>query len=99
MFNQVTFIGLGLIGSSLARVIRAQGLAQKIVASSRSHSTLQTALDIGLIDEGFTDVAQAVKEADLIVLAGNAGIEKAAKEALHDQQNHSDEEGGDAYVE
>ena len=29
MFNQVTFIGLGLIGSSLARVIRAQGLAQK----------------------------------------------------------------------
>ncbi len=43
MFNQVTFIGLGLIGSSLARVIRAQGLAQKIVASSRSQNTLQTA--------------------------------------------------------
>ena len=69
MFNQVTFIGLGLIGSSLARVIRAQGLAQKIVASSRSQSTLQTALDINLIDEAFADVAQAVKEADLIVLA------------------------------
>jgi prephenate dehydrogenase len=30
MFNQVTFIGLGLIGSSLARVIRAQGLAKKL---------------------------------------------------------------------
>ncbi|MBL0231435.1 MAG: bifunctional prephenate dehydrogenase/3-phosphoshikimate 1-carboxyvinyltransferase [Moraxellaceae bacterium] len=69
MFNQVTFIGLGLIGSSLARVIRAQGLAQKIVASSRSQSTVQTALDINLIDEAFADVAQAVKEADLIVLA------------------------------
>jgi len=69
MFNQVAFIGLGLIGSSLARVIRAQGLAKKIVASSRSERTLQTALDIALIDEAYTDAAQAVANADLVVLA------------------------------
>ena len=69
MFNQVTFIGLGLIGSSLARVIRAQGLAKKIVASSRSERTLQTALDITLIDEAYTDAAQAVANADVVVLA------------------------------
>lgn len=69
MFNQVTFIGLGLIGSSLARVIRAQGLAKKIVASSRSECTLQTALDIALIDEAYTDAAQAVANADVVVLA------------------------------
>ncbi|HNB18979.1 MAG TPA: bifunctional prephenate dehydrogenase/3-phosphoshikimate 1-carboxyvinyltransferase [Agitococcus sp.] len=69
MFNQVTFIGLGLIGSSLARVIRAQGLAKKIVASSRSERTLQTALDIALIDEAYTDAAQAVANADVVVLA------------------------------
>ena len=69
MFNQVTFIGLGLIGSSLARVIRAQGWAKKIVASSRSERTLQTALDIALIDEAYTDAAQAVANADVVVLA------------------------------
>lgn len=69
MFNQVAFIGLGLIGSSLARVIRAQGLAKKIVASSRSERTLQTALDIALIDEAYTDAAQAVANADVVVLA------------------------------
>jgi len=61
MFNQVAFIGLGLIGSSLARVIRAQGLAKKIVASSRSERTLQTALDIALIDEAYTNKSHLVK--------------------------------------
>ena len=69
MFKHVAFIGLGLIGSSLARVLRANNLADKIVASSRSERTLQTALDIGLIDQGFANAADAVKDADLIVLA------------------------------
>ena len=40
MFNKVAFIGLGLIGSSLARVLRANQLTQTIVASSRSPRTL-----------------------------------------------------------
>lgn len=69
MFNKVAFIGLGLIGSSLARVLRAHHLAQTIVASSRSPRTLSLALDIGLIDAGFADAAEAVHDADLIVLA------------------------------
>ncbi len=69
MFNKVAFIGLGLIGSSLARVLRANHLAQTIVASSRSPRTLSLALDIGLIDAGFANAAEAVQDADLIVLA------------------------------
>jgi 3-phosphoshikimate 1-carboxyvinyltransferase len=69
MFNQVAFIGLGLIGSSLARSLRANGLAKTIVASSRSERTLKTALEIGLIDRGFSEAADATKDADLIVLA------------------------------
>jgi len=36
LFNKVAFIGLGLIGSSLARVIVAENLAKQIVASTRS---------------------------------------------------------------
>lgn len=69
MFNKVAFIGLGLIGSSLARVLRANQLAQTIVASSRSPRTLSLALDIGLIDAGYADAAEAVQDADLVVLA------------------------------
>ncbi|MDO9180065.1 MAG: bifunctional prephenate dehydrogenase/3-phosphoshikimate 1-carboxyvinyltransferase [Agitococcus sp.] len=69
MFNKVAFIGLGLIGSSLARVLRANHLAQTIVASSRSPRTLSLALDIGLIDAGYANAAEAVQDADLVVLA------------------------------
>ncbi len=68
-FEKVAFIGLGLIGSSLARVIRAQGLARQIVASTRSQSTLAEALRLGVIDQGFADPADAARDADLIVLA------------------------------
>ena len=69
MFHKVAFIGLGLIGSSLARVLRAQGLAGEIVASTRSASTLEEAKRLGVIDAGFRDPAEAVQDADLIVLA------------------------------
>lgn len=69
MFAKVAFIGLGLIGSSLARVLREQGLAGQIVASTRSASTLEEAKRLGVIDAGFRDPADAVKDADLIVLA------------------------------
>ncbi|MEG1154580.1 MAG: prephenate dehydrogenase/arogenate dehydrogenase family protein, partial [Acinetobacter sp.] len=69
LFEKVAFIGLGLIGSSLARVIRAEHLANDIVASTRSQKTLEDAKSLGLISEGYADPIEAVKGADLVVLA------------------------------
>jgi len=69
LFEKVAFIGLGLIGSSLARVIRAEHLANDIVASTRSQKTLEDAKSLGLISEGYADPVEAVKGADLVVLA------------------------------
>ena len=69
LFEKVAFIGLGLIGSSLARVIRAEHLANDIVASTRSQKTLEDAKVLGLISAGYTDPVQAVQGADLVVLA------------------------------
>ena len=69
MFKKVAFIGLGLIGSSLARVIIAENLAETVVASTRSKKTLEDAKALGLISEGFSDPADAVQGADLVVLA------------------------------
>ena len=69
MFKKVAFIGLGLIGSSLARVILAENLAETVVASTRSKKTLEDAQALGLISEGFSDPADAVQGADLVVLA------------------------------
>ena len=64
LFEKVAFIGLGLIGSSLA-----EGLTQNIVASTRSEKTLQDAKALGLIQQGYSDPVQAVQGADLVVLA------------------------------
>lgn len=69
LFKKVAFIGLGLIGSSLARVIAAEQLATTVVASTRSQKTLEDAKALGLISEGYGDPIDAVKHADLVVLA------------------------------
>ena len=69
LFEKVAFIGLGLIGSSLARVIKAHHLAGEVVASTRSEKTLADAKQLGLIDQGFSSASEAVQDADLIVLA------------------------------
>ncbi|AXI02346.1 bifunctional prephenate dehydrogenase/3-phosphoshikimate 1-carboxyvinyltransferase [Aquirhabdus parva] len=77
IFDKVAFIGLGLIGSSLARVLRANHLARQIVASTRSQTTLDQAQTLGVIDAGFSDPIEAVKDADLIVLAMPVGATEA----------------------
>ncbi|UIZ56599.1 bifunctional prephenate dehydrogenase/3-phosphoshikimate 1-carboxyvinyltransferase [Acinetobacter sp. SCLZS86] len=69
LFEKVAFIGLGLIGSSLARVMLAENLSRHIVASTRSEKTLQDALELGLIEQGFNNPVEAVQGADLVVLA------------------------------
>ena len=69
LFEKVAFIGLGLIGSSLARVIIAENLAKQVVASTRSQKTLDDAKALGLIQEGYSNPVDAVQGADLVVLA------------------------------
>jgi cyclohexadieny/prephenate dehydrogenase len=69
LFDRVAFIGIGLIGSSLARRMRRDGLAREIVACARSRKTLDTVRDLQLADRITADPAEAVKGADLVVIA------------------------------
>ncbi len=68
MFNQVTIVGTGLLGGSLARDLRAQQLAQRLVGVCRSRETAQETLDAGVVDE-VLPLTEAVADADLVVLA------------------------------
>ncbi len=68
LFERVALIGIGLIGSSLARVIRRDQLAPEIVAVERRQETLDKAMELGLADRVTTDPAAAVAGADLVVL-------------------------------
>jgi cyclohexadieny/prephenate dehydrogenase len=67
-FGKVALIGFGLIGGSIARAARAQGLAAKIVTTSRSAKTRARVSELGIADAVVESNAEAVKDADLVIL-------------------------------
>ena len=69
MFKKVCIIGCGLIGSSLARAIRKNNLAEKIVSSNRSESVNNKVLELKIVDDSSADTKKMVKDSDLIVIA------------------------------
>ena len=82
MFDRIALIGIGLIGSSLARVIRRESLAGEIVISTRSEATLARAREIGLGDRYVADIAEAVRDADLVVVSVPVGSSGAVAAAM-----------------
>ncbi len=73
MFSKVALIGIGLIGSSMAHAMRRAGLAGHIAGYARKAETLEAAQQIGFADSLHSDVADAVRDADLVVLATPVG--------------------------
>lgn len=73
VYNRVALVGLGLIASSMAHAIRWKGLAAEIVGHAKSPESRATALEIGLCDRVCDTAAEAVKGADLVVLAVPVG--------------------------
>lgn len=73
-FKNVTIIGVGLIGGSLAKVMKAKGLVDRIIGTGRSRQSLELALKLGVIDHIEMDAKHAVEEADLTILASPVGI-------------------------
>ena len=68
MFDTVVLVGIGLLGGSLARDLRANGLAKHIVGVCRSELTAELALKESVVDE-ILPLGQAVKKADLIAVS------------------------------
>jgi len=73
IYDRVALIGLGLIASSMARAMRAHGLAGEIVGTAKTAATRATAREIGLCDRVVENAAEAVAGADLVVLAVPVG--------------------------
>ena len=83
-FDRIAFIGIGLIGSSLARVVRREGLAGHLVVSTRSADTLARAEELGLGDSCTIDAAEAVRDADLVVVSVPVGASESVAIAIRD---------------
>ncbi|ARJ68374.1 prephenate/arogenate dehydrogenase family protein [Paracoccus contaminans] len=73
LFERAALIGLGLIAGSMAHAMREGGLVRRIAGHARSAETRDTAREIGLVDEVFATAAEAVRGADLVVLAVPVG--------------------------
>jgi prephenate dehydrogenase len=65
--GRVAVVGLGLMGGSLAGALR--GRCRAVVGVARRAETIETALARGLVDQGTTDLASGVRQADVVVLA------------------------------
>ena len=69
MIGRLCVVGVGLIGGSLARDLRACGLVGEVVGTSRRASSLDRALALQVIDRYELDLSRAVAGADLVVVA------------------------------
>ena len=68
LFNRLALIGFGLIGGSIARAARAQGLAGEIVATARSAKSRARVQELGVVDRVVATNAEAAEGADLVIL-------------------------------
>lgn len=69
MFKQITIIGFGLIGSSIARGILRHNLCERLICADASQAVCDKVAELGLADGVTTDIAAGVEDSDLVILA------------------------------
>lgn len=82
LFGRIALIGLGLIGSSIARAVKQLNLAGTIVAIDRSEAVVARVRELQIADEATTDFAAGVTDADLVILCVPVGVCGAVAEAM-----------------
>jgi prephenate dehydrogenase len=83
-FQRLALIGCGLMGGSFALALRQAGLVQHITGFSASEKTRQRALELKVIDQACNSVAEAVQDADLVLLAVPVGAMQSSFAAMRD---------------
>ena len=68
LFGKMTIIGVGLLGASLAKACKERDLVEEVAGYGRNRENLEKARALKIIDHCPADLAEAVKDADLIVL-------------------------------
>jgi prephenate dehydrogenase len=85
MIQKLAIIGVGLIGGSMPRALREEGVVQEVVGCGRGRANLERAVELGVIDHYTHEVSRAVEGADFIVLAVPLG---AMHQTLKDLKEH-----------
>ncbi len=82
MIDRLCIVGIGLIGGSVARAARTRSLCREIVAVDQDVRALQRAEELGVIDWGLDETAEAAKGAEAVVIAAPVGRIEGIFEAL-----------------
>jgi cyclohexadieny/prephenate dehydrogenase len=83
LFRRLVLLGIGLIGSSIARVARERDdLAAEVVACARTQATLDRVVELGIADRCEIDPVRAVAGADCVILCAPVGAYAALAETI-----------------
>ncbi len=82
MFEKITIIGMGLIGSSLARVIRDEKLSKKLITADKSDDVCKRVAELHIADAALTDIRQSVVGSDLVILCVPVGATEEVAELI-----------------
>ncbi|MBN8875265.1 MAG: prephenate/arogenate dehydrogenase family protein [Rhodospirillales bacterium] len=83
LFRRLALVGIGLIGSSVARIARERGdIAAEIVVNARTQKSLDRVMELGIADRVELDPARAVAGADCVMLCAPVGAFAALAEAI-----------------
>ncbi|HEX2136014.1 MAG TPA: prephenate/arogenate dehydrogenase family protein [Microvirga sp.] len=84
LFAKIALIGMGLIGSSIARACRHLKLARTVAAMDQDEAVVARVSELGIADEATTDLAAAVRGADLVMLCVPVGAYGAVAERMRE---------------
>lgn len=87
--KKLVIFGVGLIGGSVALALKKAGSAAHIVGVGRTEKSLQTALDLGVIDSAETNIGDALNAADLVLIAAPVAQTKAILKSIQPHLNAS----------
>jgi prephenate dehydrogenase len=73
VIEQLTVLGVGLIGGSLARALKQAGAVRRVCGWGRNQATLDQALELEVLDAASIDLAEAVQGAEVVVIATPVG--------------------------
>ena len=82
IFDTVAIVGLGLIGSSVARGLKARGLARRVSGYDTSTQVHARAKELGFCDRVANTPAEAVRDAELVLIAVPVGATADAVKSI-----------------
>jgi cyclohexadieny/prephenate dehydrogenase len=78
--HTLTIVGVGLIGGSIGLAAKERGVAVRVLGTGRRQASLDNALAVGAIDEGFLEPARAIAQAEVAVFC--TPVERIAEQVL-----------------